>query len=493
MPTPNQGQTRLVKGTWSSECTTETDLIRNQAIMPYIKPMMYRVDRRQLTTLLTSGAVGPYGMNLTVPEKFGKPEAGKMIGNSSMQFNVMPRLVQTSTILQQVGASSTTDGSFQLLMADAYVYKGQNVQFGNSGQYQALCMSEPTKVAGGYLYNFQHKQGITFVYATHAAPNSNGTATLMPVDTNYGEGSNKGYSRDMAPDRFIVDMTIQRMSISITGDAANDVLWYEYTGTNGITKGWKYEKVHQGEAIFAWQNEFAKKFGISSMKDSTGARLSQPIVVDTDENIGIISGDGIREQISGGNVLYGSGVDGNATYEDFVDAMGLATKKSNSMTNGVNLVFLTGLDGFYNFQYQSARIVAALGGTIFQSEKGGAVDVKAGYIYNTITFGGSTLTVIVDPMFDDQKLFPATGSDGKSIMSGTYIGGNLEDGTGANMEIIAKGAHGGNRSDVRADLQGMTGMPGEIITQKDAYTYAMLKQDLICIYNTHNWLEIRKN
>lgn len=491
MPTLNQGQTQLVKGTFGPECTTENDLVRNQSIMPYIKPMMYRVDKRQLTTIITSGGVGPYGMNLTVPEKFGKPKSGSLIGSSSMQFNVMPRLVQNSTIIQQVG-SSGSDGSFQLLMADNYVYKGQNVIFAGSSQYQAYCLSEPTKVAGGYLYNFQHVQGQVFVYATHAAPNGNGTATLMPVGTSYAEASERSSSRDMSPDRFIVDMTIQRMTVSITGDAANDILWYEYMGTEGLTRGWKYEKLHQAEAIFGWQNEVEKIFGVSSMKDSNGNRLSQSNVIDTDTGLPVQKGDGIREQISGGNVIYGSGVNGEATEDDFVDIISLAVKKSNSTTNSVNLVFMTGLDGFFNFQYKAARLVQALGGQLFQKIEGGSVDNKAGYTFNTITFGGSSVTVIVHPLFDDPKLFPATGSDGKSIMSGTYIGGNLGDDSMPNMEIIAKGAHGGNRSDVRAELNGMSGLPGDIISQKDAYTYAMLKQDLIVIYNTSQWMEIRK-
>ena len=79
-------------------------------------------------------------------------------------------------------------------------------------------------------------------------------------------------------------------------------------------------------------------------------------------------------------------------------------------------------------------------------------------------------------------------------MSGTYFGGNLEGSTGPNMEIIAKGGNGGNRSMVTADLKGMTGIgSGSAITQKDADTFAMLRQDLIVIYNTQNWAVIRKS
>lgn len=489
----NPGQTRIVAGTFSDECTTELDLMQNQNLFPEVKKMMYQVDMRQLSTLLTSGAVGPYGMNITASEKFGKAPAGTAIGSSNLQFSIQGRLDRPSTVLQQVGASGT-DGSFQLLIRDKYIYKGHNVLFPNAGRYQALVMSEPIKTAGGFLYNFQNKQGEVFVYATHAAPNSNGSATVMAVSTNYGEGSNKGYSRTMSPDRFIVDTTIQRKSVSITGSVANDITWYEYMGQAGTTKGWKYEAIRQAEALFAGENEFEKWFGLSSMKNADGTRRAISPYFDLDGDGVITAGDGVEEQIAGGNELYGSGVDGNATSDDFIDVIKLLVKKGNQENSKVNLVFVTGTDGFFNFQDQASRISVSLNGQLFQNVEGGAANVSAGYTFTTINYGGSSLSVVVHPMFDDIDKFPATGSDGKSIMSGTYIGGNLEGTRGPNMEIIPKGAHGGNRSNVTADLKGMTGVgSGTVITQKDADTFAMLKEDLIVIYNTQNWAVIRKS
>lgn len=489
----NPGQTRIVAGSFTDECTTELDLMKNQNLFPEVKRMMYQVDMRQLSTLLTSGAVGPYGINVAADERFGKAPEGTPIGSSNLQFSVMGRLDQPSTILQQVGASGS-DGSFQLLIKDKYIYKGHNVLFGNAGRYQALVMSEPIRTGSGYLYTFQNKQGEVFVYATHAAPNTNGSATCMAVSTNYGEGSNKSSSRTMSPDRFIVDTTIQRKTVSITGSAANDITWYEYMGQGGMTKGWKYEAVRQGEALFAGENEFEKWFGLSSMKNPDGTRRAVSPYVDLDGEGVITAGDGVEEQIAGGNELYGSGVNGEATSDDFIDIIKILVKKSNSENSKVNLVFVTGTDGFFNFQQQASRIAVSLGGALRQMVDGGDAKVTAGYTFTTIMYGGSTLTCIIHPMFDDIRKFPAVGVDGKSIMSSTYFGGNLEGSRGPNMEIIPKGAHGGNRSNVTADLKGMTGVgSGTVITQKDADTYAMLKEDLLVIYNTQNWAVIRKS
>lgn len=489
----NPGQAQIVKGTFNyDECTTELDLIKNQAIMPNIKKMMNRVDKRQLTTILTSGGVGPYGMNLTVDEKFAKPRKGDLVGSSSIQFAVMGSIKDNSVVISQYG-SSQADGTFQLVVQDNLIYKGQNAIFGNAGYYRALCMTDPQKIAAGWLYTYKNVQGEVFNYAIHAAPNASGVISIAGVDTNYSEGSEKGYSRSKHPDRFILDMTIQRKTVNLTGDAMSDVLWYEYMGEKGITRGWKYEAVAQAEALFAWENEFQKIFGISSMKDANGNRLSISNNIDPQTGLPITAGDGIFEQVSGGAELYGTGVNGEVTASDFIEAMGMVTVKSNSTTNGVNLVFMTGLQGFYNFQKVAGEISRMNNATIFQQEKGGASNVKVGFSYSTIVYGDSSVTVVVHPLFDDPKVFQATGSDGKSLMSNTYIGGDIGDSSNPNMEIIAKGAFGNDRSEVKSELNGMSGAPGMVTQQKDAWTWQILKQDLLAIYNTSSWIILRKS
>lgn len=491
MASLNPGQASTFRGTYGSDCTTELDLIRNQTLKPYIKPMMQRVDRRQLTTLLTSGALNDYGINLNVPEKFAKPPKGENVGSSQIQFGIMGSVLLNSTVVAQQG-SSQPDGSFQLIMADRKIYKGQNVVFGNAGYYQALCMVEPTQVAAGWLYSFKNVQSEVFNFATHAVAGKTGTITVKPVHTNYGESSERGYSRSVFPDKFILDMTIQRMSISITGDAANDVIWYEMMGaaSGAYVKGWKYEVLRQQEAVFAWQNEYAKLFGISSMKNPDGTRKAIPDNIDSDTGNGITAGDGLVEQISGGNELFGSGVNGEITEDDIIDSFELMIQKTDSATSTVNLVYFTGTPGWFNFQRKSRRIITVNNATIYQSEKGGA-DVEVGYNFTKINFGGSSMTCIVHPILDDTELFQATGRDGKSLMGSTYFGGDIGTKNMPNMEIIAKGANGGDRSDVRAELNGMSGLPGQVVSQKDANTYAMLKQDMLAIYNTRSWIILR--
>lgn len=490
MPTLNPGQTNLVRGTFSADCTLESDLIRNQQKFPAIRQMLERVDQRQLTTLLTSGAVGPYGIDINKPTKFGKIKEGQAIGDNSLRFNVMGRIQKSSTIISQVGATAA-DGTFQLIMKDNYIYKGQVVVFyGN--RFSAMTMSEPTKVAAGWLYTFQHPQKEAFVWGTHVAAQPSGTYTCFPSTTGYGEKSLKGYGRDQFPDTFIVDMTIQRKTVSISGDAATDVLWYEYMSSNGPVKGWKFEKVRQAEAQWAMENEYAKIFGISTMKNSDGSRAAVSNLTDNETGNGIIMGDGIEEQISGGNEIYGSGVNGEATEDDFVDAMKLLTKQSSTSTTGVNIIFMTGIDGYYNAQRKMARFVAAQNASLLQSVQGGA-EIEVGYHIMKMNFAGSSVSFVQHPLFDDELRFPERGNDGQLIMSSTYIGGDLGSFMDSNIEIIPKGAYGVNRSNVQTTINGMTGLPGDAITEEDAWKLAFLKQDLLVIYNTKKWMIIRKS
>lgn len=490
MPTLNPGQAAVVRGTFSADCTQSTDLIRNQQKFPAIRQMMERVEQRQLTTLLTSGAIGPYGLDATKPTKLGKVKNGQAIGDNSLRFNVMGRIQQASTILSQVGTSGT-DGSFELLMADNYIYKGQVcVFYGN--RYSAMAMAEPVKVAGGWLYKFQHPQKEVFSWATHVAAQPNGTYTCFPSTTGYSERSLKGYGRDHFPDTFIVDMTIQRKTVRISGDAATDVLWYEYMSQNGPVKGWKFEKVRQAEAQWAMENEYAKIFGISTLKNADGSRATTPNLIDQETGNPIWMGDGIEEQISAGNEFYGSGVNGEATEDDFIDAMNYLTKNSNSADSKVNLVFMTGLDGFYNAQRKMARFANNVMGALRQQVQGGA-EIEVGYEIMKMNFAGSSVTFVVHPLFDDELRFPEKGADGRSIMSSTYIGGDIGSLNTPNMEIIPKGAYGVDRSNVTATINGMTGLPGDVLTEEDAWSYAMLKQDLIVIYDTKKWVIIRKS
>lgn len=484
----NPGLPQIVYGTFSNECVAQNDLIANQAAYPQIRPMLEYVQQRQMTTLITSGAVTPYGIKYQAPTRIpdvNTKSEGKGIGSTSYQFRIIGRIEAPAPILGQVGTSGS-DGTFTLKMQDTTLNPGDNCTF-YGGRKQARVMSGPVASAGGYLYNFQTPTREVFSYATWVAPQS-GTKFCFAGYTSFSEQSLKGYGYSKFPDMFINDTTIQRQSISITGDANTQVLWLNYMGTDGNPgKGWMFEEIAQLRAKMAIQNERAKIFGVSSMKNPDGSRATVSNLTAPETGRPITQGDGIEEQIAGGNVVYGSGINGQPTIDDYKDVMKTLQLKGNQVTN-YTWLFMTGTVGYFNFQDQA---VAHLGNQNIQpmmpikndNSAGGDV-VGAGYTFSRINFGGNSVIVCQHPLFDDPYFASEIGSDGNSILSGTIFVLPLGEGSNMNMEVLHKAAFGVNRSMVEATLNGLTGASEMTLTQEDAKTYACLKQDMLNVYNT---------
>jgi len=60
------------------------------------------------------------------------------------------------------------------------------------------------------------------------------------------------------------------------------------------------------------------------------------------------------------------------------------------------------------------------------------------------------------------------------------------------MEILYKSANGVDRSNVEATFNGMTGASEMSLSEEDAGKYAMLKEDMLVVYNTQKCGIIRK-
>ena len=154
----NPGQISVIRGTYSDECTAVYDLVQNSANYPQIREMMDYVQRRQLSVLLTSGVVTPYGIKAETKTRIPNVETkSKPIGADAYQFRIMGRIERVSNILAQVGASGA-DGSFGLKMMDNSLQKGDTVTFYN--RKQARVMTGPVASAGGYNYTFKTPRSI---------------------------------------------------------------------------------------------------------------------------------------------------------------------------------------------------------------------------------------------------------------------------------------------------------------------------------------------
>jgi hypothetical protein len=487
MPTTHPGKISINQGTFTEDtCTVNYDLIKNQANKPAIRNMLEFANRRALTTLLVSGVVTPYGINNT--EKTKIPEArtkGQGIGANTYRFDVMGRIERASEILKQVGATSA-DGTFQLLMRDKHLVPGMNALF-YTGRFMARVMGFPTgSNAQGWLYTFQSPSGDLFSWTTHVAPQA-GTKTCAGAFTSYSEKSLRGYGRSKFPDTFVNHMTIQRKTVAISGGAASNVLWYQYENEKGMSKGWMYQELAQAQATFVMENEREKWFGVSTMKNTDGSLRSDSRIIDTETGLPVIQGDGWEEQVAGGNVAYGSGLNGAWTEDDVTDMMKQLEKKSDGIS-GLTWVGVTGTDGFANAQKIMANLAGNQNITFFnQVEKDGRPGgplVDVGYNFAKFNVNGNSLIFVKHPMFDDEQFFPEKGADGQLLLSSTLFLMNIGSGSNMNMEILCKEANGIRRDDVTAKYNGLTGASEMSLSEEDAMKYAMLKEDLMCIYNT---------
>lgn len=489
----NPGRITINTGTFTADtCTMEYDLIRNQQKRPAIREMMEFAQRRALTTLITSGAVTPYGINNTERTKIPEVNTkGTPIANNGYQFPVMGRIEGNSVILKQVGATAA-DGSFQLLMKDRQLVNGMNVVF--NSRLVAGVFGNPTgSPAAGYLYNFKTPSGDLFSWTTDVA-GQNGTKTCMGMYTSYGEKSLRGDSRSKFSDMFINHTTIQRKTMGWSGTAKSQVTWVTYTSESGTSKGFIPEEIRQGRATFVMENERQKLFGVSSMKNSDG---SAKMVAPNDENGNPkVEGDGWEEQVGGGNVFQGTGINGEATVANFTEVMSQLEQNSDQIS-GCCFIAITGTYGYANAQTQMALLGQVqnvrTNTDVASSSQPGGPKVDMGYHFSSFNVNGNQMIFIKHPGFDDALMWTKRGNDGNLLMSSTYFIMDLNsEGGQKSMEILYKSANGVDRSMVEAKYNGLTGDSELSLSEEDAGKYAMLKEDMLVVYNTQKCAIIRK-
>lgn len=482
-------QINVFQGNWDETCTTQSNLTQNQAKMPVIRDIIQYAEPRMLSTLIVSGAKTPWDLKEgRLPKdgglktKIGAIPKDKLIGDNAYRYNIQGRIQQKSFINAQVGTSGT-DGSFQLSMMDSYLVPGMVAMF-YDGNLQARVMSKPSGAPNAWVYSFQTMDGSVFSYANSIAIQP-GQPTCMGSYTAYGEKSLRGYGRGHFPSQFINHLSIQRKTISLSGDALTSVLWYEYLGE----KGWMFAKEREARLQFMIEDEVGKWKSVSTMKDSNGNLLSTSRMIDPETGEPIVQGDGVEQQLKGVNEAFSSGSDGNAVADDFIDMMTALEVKSDSIY-GKTWYVVTGTQG-YGVAQKVLRDyhVTNLGGRIVtentNSGQPGGQDIFVGGNFDTFDVNGNRLIFCKHPKFDDEQLFPQRGSDGLLIQSSKYYFLDMDTQNGnKNIEIMGRGAYGINRIMVSKYLTGMTGEDGEVVSSVDAKDFNMLKQDGIFIYNT---------
>lgn len=477
---------QIVEGKWDQTCTAEKDLIENEIVYPEISDVIQYAEQRMVSTLICSGAKDPYQTaagNDAVKTKIGSIPKDKLIGNSGYRYRVWGRIQKSTVINNQVGTSGS-DGTFSLSMKDSYLVPGMNVFF-HGNRFQARVMSAPTGSTGNMVYQFQSVDGTVFDYSTHVAPQQ-GEKTCFGGYTSYGEKSLRGYSRTHYPDMFINHTTVQRKSVSISGTANSTILWINKNGMSG----WMYEELRQARVQFLLEDEHAKWWGKSTMKDANGELRAESSLRDAETGQAITQGDGIFEQLEGVNVAYGSGTNGDPTLDDIEDLMTTMKRKANMITGNIWYI-VTGANGMRILDRELKTEATTVYNMTMNQNSSNAVggpDVPVGFNFTKYNYNGNQVVAVEHPMFDDDERWSERKADGELVMSSSMVFLDMSTQNGkSNIEILGRGAYGANRTMVSGKINGMTGSAMRklgIQTPVDADENHLLKEDGIFIYRT---------
>lgn len=477
---------KRVHAEFDESCTDTLNLITAGVTIPEIREVIEYMEPRQFFTLMTSGAKDPWATySNNTPTKIGVIPKGKQIGSSGMRYRKMGRIFKNSEIIAQVG-SSTAGGYFQLKMRDNYLVPGMNVVF-HDRTFQARVQGAPSGVPGNYIYSFQSISGVEFSWAAHVAGQA-GTKTCFGMFTTYGEKSLRGYSRSHYPDEYINHVSIQRKGISMSGDALTEVIWVQFNGG----KGWWYEKWSQAKLQFMMENEWHKIHGQSTMKASDGTVLERSRLQDPETGQDVIQGEGMIEQLTGGNLMYGSGAYGWADMDDFTDMM-IRLRKFSSKHTGNHWYVMCTDEGYSNARkVLQAYWVDTMRGVFNAQSKD--KDIEVGANFEKIFFEGNTVTFVNHPNLYNELAFTQFGSDGTRVAAGDYFFLESTSQNGQNFEILTKGKNGIDRSLIMKEFNGMYSASAQnVVSSEDSKALEMLKQDGLFIYNTMCCGVIRKS
>ena len=246
-------------------------------------------------------------------------------------------------------------------------------------------------------------------------------------------------------------LTLSRKKTKIMGSDLTDVTWIESNGH----RLWYFTKEQQMTDQFMYELELQRWYGKKSMDQAGGTADDFP--GDRGDRLaGVpIMGDGLLAQIDGSNqATYTAGA---LTEEDIVNFIGTLSKNALSAEGNVFTVF-TGTQGRIDFHRAMKDLLVSQGAgaaSVFAG-KGGA-DVALGANFTEYNVLGNKMILSYCPVFDDPNLhnsisstFDSSNESGKMV----FVDMGMQNGV-SNVELIAKGAEGFNRSFVKKYVPGM--------------------------------------
>ena len=432
---------KVYTGTYGKDTTDETALVTNLLKYPEIgKKIISQYPRFSLTYLL---------------EAAGRNAAEKIIGDFAFEWKMQGRYRKPAVSNEgQTMAGTNAGDSFTCILdhsTAAGIY-GDNLNVNDVVRFPSGATAMVTNVP----------------VAPAVTTDTSNTITLRAIDSvtdvlvagdiigcignafNQGSLASEVGQNHAYPDTYKNWLTLSRKKTKIMGTDLTDVTWIESNGH----RLWYFTKEQQMTDQFMYELELQRWYGKKSF-DGTGANAFPGDSGLDDITAGLpIMGDGLLAQIDGSNqATYTAGA---LTEEDIVNFIGTLSKNALSAEGNVWTVF-TGTQGRIDFHRAMKDLLVTLGSgsPMFAGKGGGNVALGANFSeYNIL---GNKMILAYCPVFDDPNLhnsisstFDSSNESGKMV----FVDMGMQNGV-SNVELIAKGAEGFNRSFVKKYVPGM--------------------------------------
>ena len=438
---------KVYTGTYGKDTTDETALVTNLLKYPEIgKKLIQQYPRFSLTYLL---------------EAAGRNAAEKIIGDYAFEWKMQGRY-RKPAVCDSAETLSAAAGALETFVV---AHDPTNGIHGDN-----LNVNDIVRTPGG-----KTAMVVTVPSVSSSVSTSTNTITFRAIDefdTNnevlvagdvlgcIGNAFNQGsLASEVGQNYAYTDtyknwLTLSRKKTKIMGSDLTDVTWIESNGH----RLWYFTKEQQMTDQFMYELELNRWYGKKSLTTVTTASTG---AADYPGDIGSATsglpmfGDGLLAQIDSSNAAtYTAGA---LTEEDITNFIGTLSKNALNAEGNVFTVF-TGTQGRIDFHRAMKDLLVAqgAGGAALFAGKGGN-DVSLGANFTEYNVLGNKMILSYCPVFDDPNLhnsisstFDSSNESGKMV----FVDMGMQNGV-SNVELIAKGAEGFNRSFVKKYVPGM--------------------------------------
>jgi len=434
---------KVYSGTYGKDTTDESALVTNLLKYPEIgKKLIQQYPRFSLTYLL---------------EAAGRNAAEKIIGDYSFEWKMMGRY-RKPAICDSAETLSASAGALETFVIDhdpSNGIHGDNLNVNDVVRFSDGTTAIVTNVPTVTSSDTTNTITVRAIDALSVALAVGDVIGVIGNAFNQGSLASEVGQNYAYPDTYKNWLTLSRKKTKIMGTDLTDVTWIESNGH----RLWYFTKEQQMTDQFMYELECQRWYGKKSVGTAANA-------ADFPGDSGIagansafttglpMMGDGLLAQIDSANqATYTAGA---LTEEDIVNFIGTLSKNALNAEGNVFTVF-TGTQGRIDFHRAMKDLLVTLGsGTPVFAGKGGG-DVALGANFSEYNVLGNKMILAYCPVFDDPNLhnsisstFDSSNESGKMV----FVDMGMQNGV-SNVELIAKGAEGFNRSFVKKYVPGM--------------------------------------